>query len=75
MRCSLGIDSAGVVNHYVRPRLEDILGKELSLEQMPEVRKCVAALLEPPRIKDLASLPLSLCHIDLNARNVNDILL
>ncbi|SJL06547.1 uncharacterized protein ARMOST_09888 [Armillaria ostoyae] len=68
-KCSLGINSAGVVDHYIKSRLETILQKDTLLECAP-ARECVAALLEPARISELTLLPLSLCHPDLGTKNI-----
>ena len=66
--CSLGVNvtSAGVVNYHLFPRLSKILEKE-NIED-GAVRKRLEALLGT--VDQLQVLPLALCHIDINARNV-----
>ncbi|KAK0187229.1 hypothetical protein F5146DRAFT_935421, partial [Armillaria mellea] len=74
MRCSLEIDSAGcsaqaVVDGYVLPRLRKIL-ETVDFTDVPEARKRLEELLGWHRIAGLKLLPLSLCHIDVNHRNI-----
>ncbi|ESK89327.1 aminoglycoside phosphotransferase [Moniliophthora roreri MCA 2997] len=64
-RCSLGIDSSGIVDSYVQPRLEKILEKEELTEDARLRIERLCGLTE-----HLKSLPLVLCHIDINSRNV-----
>lgn len=65
--CSLGISSARIVDNYVRPRLLKILEKEEIGES--DIRERIERL--SASTDQLKVLPLSLCHIDLNRRNVS----
>jgi hypothetical protein len=73
--CSFGIDSSGVVDNYIIPRLESIVTRELPTENDQSITAIRT------RIKDLTSrtnnlkhLPLALCHTDLNCANVGHLL-
>ncbi|PBK63666.1 hypothetical protein ARMSODRAFT_894103 [Armillaria solidipes] len=68
-RCSLGMRSTVVVDRYVVPRLQKILEME-DFSDAPEARLRLEGLLNPDRVAELKSLPLSLCHIDVNHRNI-----
>ncbi|KAK0434541.1 uncharacterized protein EV420DRAFT_1282482 [Desarmillaria tabescens] len=68
-RCSLGVSSTAVVDGYVVPRLQKILEVE-DFSDTPEARRRLEGLLNPERVAGLKSLPLSLCHIDVNHRNI-----
>ncbi|THV06236.1 hypothetical protein K435DRAFT_789650 [Dendrothele bispora CBS 962.96] len=64
-KCSLGIDSAGIVDYYIFPRLRKILEKEeISDELRTRLEKLHGA------IEQLKNLPLCLCHADINERNI-----
>lgn len=64
-RCTLGIDGSGMVDGYVIPRIRRILSKT----KMPQkVRTRIQELLG--LTDGLKSLPLSLCHIDINIMNI-----
>lgn len=65
--CRMGISSDGIVNYYVRPRLLKILEKE-SLPN-PGIRERIERL--SVSVDQLKALPLTLCHVDLNRRNVS----
>jgi len=66
--CSLGVSatSAGVVDYHIVPRLSKILEKG-NIED-GAIRERLEALLGT--IDQLKVLPLALCHIDINARNI-----
>ena len=67
--CSLETNakSAGVVDYYIVPRLSKILEKgnitDIAIRERLERLKGMA--------DQLKALPLALCHIDINARNVS----
>jgi hypothetical protein len=64
-QCTLGIDGSGMVDGYVIPRIRRILSKT----KMPKkVRTRIQELLG--LADGLKSLPLSLCHIDINIMNI-----
>jgi len=70
-RCSLGIDSAGIVDYYIIPRLESIIAKELppgNEQWITAIRTRIKELTN--RAENLKRLPLALCHTDLNCANV-----
>ncbi|KAL5533878.1 hypothetical protein ACEPAG_338 [Sanghuangporus baumii] len=65
-RCLVNSESAGIIDFFVAPRLKCILVKEnISHAQLKE--KIELLLTQSDTLKDL---PLALCHIDLNARNI-----
>ncbi|KAK0234594.1 hypothetical protein EDD85DRAFT_929310 [Armillaria nabsnona] len=68
-RCSLGRRSIVVVDRYVVPRLQKILEME-DFSDTSEARLRLEGLLNPDRVVELNSLPLALCHIDVNHRNI-----
>lgn len=70
IRCSLGVSSAAVIDGYVVPRLRKIIEIE-DFTDVPEARERLEELLGWDRIAELKLLPLSLCHIDVNHRNVS----
>lgn len=64
-RCTLGIEGSGMVDRYIVPRLRHILSKA----KMP--KKLKTRVQELLGLADgLRSLPLSLCHIDINIMNI-----
>ncbi|KAK1226978.1 hypothetical protein PQX77_010046 [Marasmius sp. AFHP31] len=65
-KCSLGIDSSGTVDHYILPRLQKILEKEIFPND--DIRARIEKLCG--LTDQLKKLPLTLCHIDVNARNI-----
>uniref|UniRef100_A0A0W0GEB6 Uncharacterized protein n=1 Tax=Moniliophthora roreri TaxID=221103 RepID=A0A0W0GEB6_MONRR len=67
-KCSLGVDSTGTVDNYILPRLRELLG----IVENESMRSRIQALFNIANC--LKSLPLSLCHIDVNASNVGDLL-
>jgi hypothetical protein len=74
-RCSLGIDSAGIVDYYIIPRLESIISKELppgNGQWITAIRTRIEEF--TGRAKNLKHLPLALCHTDLNWANVGYLL-
>ncbi|KAK7056455.1 hypothetical protein VNI00_003010 [Paramarasmius palmivorus] len=64
-KCSLAINSSDVVDSYVVPRLQNIMGDEDLTE---DVRDRIEGLCRQTEV--LKDLPLALCHIDINSRNV-----
>lgn len=68
-KCSLGLNhvTSGIVECNIVPRLHKILEKEDSLSA--EARSRIEILLK--KTDELKALPLALCHIDLNERNVS----
>ena len=66
-RCIVNLDSAGVVDFFVIPRLKRIVLKENISHAA--LREKMEELLTQCDV--LKVLPLALCHIDLNARNVS----
>ncbi|KAK7051633.1 hypothetical protein VNI00_004612 [Paramarasmius palmivorus] len=65
-KCSLGIDSSGIVDLYLLPRLRKILEKEDVSDDA--IRTRIEKLCD--QADQVKKLPLSLCHIDINARNI-----
>jgi hypothetical protein len=66
-RCSLNIKSNGIVDQYILPRLHKILEKEDIPDDAIRMRiKKLCGVTD-----QLKQLPLCLCHIDVNARNVS----
>jgi thiamine kinase-like enzyme len=64
-RCAMNMDSTGIVDRYIIPRLRRIFAKE----KMPADLK--ARILSLVSVAEgLKALPLSLCHIDINRMNV-----
>ncbi|OCB90380.1 hypothetical protein A7U60_g2390 [Sanghuangporus baumii] len=66
LRCSVNSDSTGVVDFFVIPRLKRIVLKE-NVPHAPLREKMQELLAQCDTLK---LLPLALCHIDLNARNI-----
>jgi len=65
-KCSLEFDSTGLVERYVIPRLQLIVAKEDLSD--PAIKTRIEGLIS--KANDLKSLPLSLCHWDINSRNI-----
>ncbi|KAH8115085.1 hypothetical protein DFH11DRAFT_1508209 [Phellopilus nigrolimitatus] len=65
-RCLINTDSSGVVDFFIVPRLKRILSKE-DITHAP-LKSKIEMLLSKCDV--LKHLPLALCHIDINARNV-----
>lgn len=66
-KCSLKFDNTGLVERYVIPRLQLIVAKEELSD--PAVKARIEGLVS--KVNDLKSLPLSVCHWDINSRNVS----
>lgn len=66
-RCLINTDSSGVVDFFIVPRLKRILSKDNIVHT--QLKSKIEALLNECDV--LKCLPLALCHIDINARNVN----
>ncbi|KAK7464731.1 hypothetical protein VKT23_005937 [Stygiomarasmius scandens] len=64
-KCSLGIDSAGIVDYYVLPRLQKILEKEDISDELRVRLEKLCGLAD-----QLKMLRLCLCHVDINVMNV-----
>ncbi len=64
------MSSTVVVDGYVVPRLQEI--QEIkNFSDAPKARLRLEGLLNPDIVAELKSLPLALCHIDVNRRNVS----
>ena len=63
--CALRMDSSGMVDRYIVPRLRQIISKT----KMP--KKLRTRIQEVLALADgVKALPLSLCHIDINSMNI-----
>ncbi|TDL25803.1 hypothetical protein BD410DRAFT_784827 [Rickenella mellea] len=65
-RCFLNVDSSGMVDRFIIPRLRKILAKE----RIPtkELRERIEGMILSA--ENLKALPLGICHIDVNASNI-----
>ncbi|KAI3614879.1 aminoglycoside phosphotransferase [Moniliophthora roreri] len=65
-KSSLGIDSSGTIDHYIRPRLQQIIVKECSSNDATHA--CIKSLYS--KVDELKSLPLVISHGAIEANDI-----